>query len=267
MTFFLGHAVHKLSAVSDWPWLQWHYHRHQNNSEHFHTFLCAGLGGREQFITATSWASHYHTFPSSLGLGAPVPALPGPADARVQDHSSVVTAARLLQLGEGAHTEAQRGPRHGLLHPRPGGPSRAPVRPPAPVGGEAGQRALGRGGGGRGGGRGGGGGRLEEAGVWRGGAGGHLGRAAAPARAAVLRRGGRGGAGAAGAQARGHGGRAGGRGGAGVGLLAAVQHLAAVRGRHPLLARVHRLRHRWLRFLRRFHILEVCVANLAGRFR
>ena len=232
-----------------------HYHRHQNNSEHFHTFLCAGLGGE---------ASHYHTFPSSLGLGAPVPALPGPADARVQDHSSVITAARLLQLGEGAHTEAQRGPRHGLLHPRPGGPSRAPVRPPAPVGSEAGQRALRRG---RGRGGGGGGGRLQEAGVWRGGAGGHLGRAAAPAGAAVLRRGGRGGAGAAGAQARGHGGRAGGRGGAGVGLLAAVQHLAAVRGRHPLLARVHRLGHRRLRFLRRFHLLEVGVANLAGRFR
>ena len=81
---------------------------------------------------------------------APVPPLPCPADPRVEDHRPVlsVTALGLFQLGqppgEAAHTEAQRGPGHSPLDPRPVG-SRAPVRSSAPVRGEAGQGALGRG--------------------------------------------------------------------------------------------------------------------------
>lgn len=65
-----------------------------------------------------------HTFSPRLGFG-PVPPLAGPADPRVEDHRPVlsVTTLALFQLrqppGEAAHTEAQGGPGHRPLHPRP----------------------------------------------------------------------------------------------------------------------------------------------------
>ena len=95
----------------------------------------------------------FHTFTPGFSFCSPLclPALPGPADAGVEDDRPIITALTLLELsqppGEAADTEAQCGPRHCLFHSRPVG-SGASVRSPAPVRGQTGQGALGRGRGG-----------------------------------------------------------------------------------------------------------------------